>query len=67
MPTHDLNALDGGLKSISERAIELLRISHMPGYTTPTEFQLVFAAIEAIAAQMNALVAVSKEIVSQAK
>ena len=39
----------------------------MPGYTTPTEFQLVFAATQAIAAQMNALVAVSKEIVAGAK
>jgi hypothetical protein len=67
MPTHDLNALNVQLKSISERALELIKIAHMPGYTTPIEFGLVLGASVAIAAQMNTLVTISKEIVARAK
>jgi hypothetical protein len=66
MPDHDLKGLEAELRSISGFSDELAKIIYLKGYTTPREFTLVNAAVQAIAAQMKTLVTVSKEIVGQA-
>jgi hypothetical protein len=67
MPDHDLKGLEAELRSISGFSDELAKIIYLKGYTTPREFALVAAAVQAIAAQMKTLVTVSKEIVGQAR
>jgi hypothetical protein len=66
MPDHDLKSLEAGLRGIAGLSDELLKIIYLKGYTTPREFALVNAAVQAMAAQMKTLVNVSKEIVGQA-
>jgi hypothetical protein len=63
MPGHDLKHLEGLLRATSDGSDELLQLIYMKGYTTPREFALVTGAVEAIAAQMKNVVAVSREII----
>ncbi len=67
MPGHNLKALEDELVSISRLSAELAGIIYKKGYTTPREFALVSAAVQAVNSQMKTLVTVSQEIVGQAQ
>ena len=67
MANHNIRGLETELRGIGHSTDELLKIIHMPGYTTPAEFALVSGIAEGIALQMRTLVTVSKEIVGQAR
>ena len=60
---HDVKKLEQELRSISEATIEMIRIIHMPGYTTPREFAFSATLVGGIAMQMQGLLSVSREIV----
>ena len=63
MPGHDLKHLEMLLRATTDGSNELQQLIYKKGYTTPREFALVTGAVEAIAAQMKNVVAVSREIV----
>ena len=67
MAGHDLKKLEGELRSISDGAREMLDIIYKKGYTTPREFALANGFAEGMATQMKALVAVSRQIVAEAR
>ena len=66
MPSHDIPQLEKRIKSLHEAVndlgqdddfVEMLRIIHFPGYTTPAEFRLVSGLVAEMTAQVRALTA----------
>jgi hypothetical protein len=64
MPSHDIPQLEKHIKSLHEAVndlaqeddfIEMLKIIHFPGYTTPAEYRLVAGLIAEMTAQVRAL------------
>ena len=57
MATHDIGRLEKSINSVRDRLstvaaeddfLELIKIIHTPGWTTPAEFRLVHTLVEAI-------------------
>jgi hypothetical protein len=73
---HDIPQLEGNIKALHEAVralavddeyLELLKIIHFPGYTTPAEFQLVNAVVESMQVQVRELTALKKILVTASR
>ncbi|HEY3017449.1 MAG TPA: hypothetical protein VGJ23_01320 [Gaiellaceae bacterium] len=73
---HDIPQLEGNIKALQEAVrvlatddeyLELLKIIHFPGYTTPAEFQLVNAVVKSMQVQVRELTGLKKTLVSASR
>ena len=73
---HDIPQLEGDIRAlheavrvlaVDEEYLELLKIIHFPGYTTPAEFQLVKAVIKSMRVQVVELTALKQTLLSASR
>jgi len=73
---HDIAQLEGNIKALHEAVrvlavddeyVELLKIIHFPGYTTPAEFQLVTAVVKSMGVQVRELTALKETLLSASR
>ncbi len=73
---HDIPQLEGNIKALHEAVrvlavdddyLELLKIIHFPGYTTPAEFQLVTAVVKSMGVQVRELTALKETLLSASR
>jgi hypothetical protein len=70
---HDIPQLEKSIKALHEAVrglagdddfLELLKIIHFPGYTTPAEFELVFGVVNSMQAQVRELTGLRRTLVT---
>jgi hypothetical protein len=73
---HDIPQLERNMKSLHEAVrvlavdddyLELLKIIHFPGYTTPAEFQLVNAVVKVMQVQVHELTGLKQTLLSASR
>ena len=73
---HDIPQLERDIKALHEAVrvlavdddyLELLKVIHFPGYTTPAEFQLVIALVKSMHVQVRELAVLRETLVSASR